>query len=181
MVLLLKMGNEVPGGRSLVALREAGQKFMRGGERALIIVQDFGEKTRLIKKTVFVLRVLFLRRFILLERFLRLAHETKTITKVGADIGIVGAATDRLLVMLQGEREIALIIIPIAEGASCVARRKLCYIGRGRVRCWSEAWHGRARWSAAGRGCAHEQPHAGGAEQECTDDQKRNMQLRKQR
>src|SRR5689334_12718248 len=98
------MRNQLPDGGSLVTLREARQKFMRRRERALIIVQDFGEKTRLIKETVFVLRILFLRSLVLLERLLWLTEKTVAITQVGPDIWIIGPTTDGLFVMLEGER-----------------------------------------------------------------------------
>ena len=88
-------------------------------------MQDFGIEARLIKKAVLVLRVFFLRELVLLECFLRLPKKTKTIPEVSPQIGVVGAARDRFLVMLDGVGPVLAIVIPVGQGARCLGGREL--------------------------------------------------------
>ena len=93
-------------------------------------MQVFGIEAGLIEEAVLVLRVLLLRELVLLERFLRLPKKTETIPEVSPHIRVIGAARDRLLVVLDGVWPVPAIVVPVGQGPRRLGRGELRNVGR---------------------------------------------------
>jgi len=98
-------------------LREARDEVAGDRLGALLVVQQVGKKADLIEKTVLVQRVFLLCDLVLFERLLQLPEEAKTISEIGPDIGNVGTAPDRGLVMLDRVRPVLPILVPVCQRA----------------------------------------------------------------
>ena len=96
-------------------MREARDEVARDYLGACVVVQQVGKEADLIKKTVFVQWVFLLCNFVLFERLVWLFEETKTIAEIGPDIGIIGAASDRFLIMLDRMGPFLPIIVPVRQ------------------------------------------------------------------
>ena len=62
-----------------------------------------------------MLRVLLLRELILCERLLRLAEKTEAIAEIGPNVGDVGIARDRRLIVLDRVRPVLAVIVPVRQ------------------------------------------------------------------
>ena len=98
-------------------MREARDEVSCDRLGALLVVQQVGEEADLIEKTVLVQGVFLLRDLVLFERLPWLFEEAKTIAEIGPDIWIIGAARDRVLVMLDRVRPVLPIIVPVSQRA----------------------------------------------------------------
>ena len=106
-------------------MRETGDEFARDCDGAVVIVQDFGIKARLIEEAVLVQRVLLLRDLVLLECLRRLPQKTKAIPEVRPHISVVGTPRDRFLVMLNGVGPVLVIVISISQSARRLGGSKI--------------------------------------------------------